>query len=494
VTEADVLRVAKAYLKESNRTTGLFIPTKSPDRAEIPATPDVATLLKDFKGGEAISQGESFDTSPANIEARLVRVKLANGTKLVMLPKKTRGGTVVAQLMVRFGDEKSLFGKGATAQLAGALLMRGTKNKSRQQIQDEMDKLKARMSVSGGANNATVNIETVEANLPGALKLAAEILREPAFPENEFEQVRQQRIAGIEAGKSDPQNLALTELQRHMASQYPRGDLRYVSTSDEAIEDLKKVTLDDVRNFYKQFYGVSEAELVVSGQFDKAEVQKLAGDLFGDWKSAMAYKRPLTPYSKLSVVDRKIETPDKQNSVFLAGLRLKMSDDDPDYPALALGNFIFGSSSGSRLYKRIREKEGLSYSVLSQMNIPTQDDGATFLGFAISAPQNAAKVEASFKDELARTLKDGFTADEVATQKKALLDERAVGRSQDQALAGTIAVRERFGRTMKFDEGMDAKIAALTVDQVNAAFRRHIDPSAISYFKAGDFKKVEATK
>ncbi|HEY1338408.1 MAG TPA: pitrilysin family protein [Bryobacteraceae bacterium] len=490
VTEQDVLRVAKAYLKESNRTLGMFIPTKTPDRAEIPATPDVAAMLKDYKGGEAIAQGEAFDPSPANIEGRVVRAKLADGTKLVLLPKKTRGGTVVAQLSVRFGDEKSLFGKGATAQLAGALLMRGTKNKSRQQIQDETDRLKARIGVVGGINNASASIQTTEANLPGALRLVAEVLREPSFPESEFEQVRQQRIAAIESGRSDPQALALNQLQRHLASQYPKGDVRYVETPDESIEDLKKVTLDDVRNFYKQFYGVSEAELVVSGQFDKAEIQKLAGELFGDWKSPAAYKRPLTPYAKLAVEDKKIETADKQNSVFFAGLRTKMSDEDPDYPAMMLANFIFGGSQGSRLYKRIREKEGLSYGVQTAFNTPTRDDGATFMAFAISAPQNTPKVETTFKEELARALKDGFTPEEVATYKKALLDERAVGRSQDQALAGTLAVRERYDRTMKFDEAVDAKLAALTPEQVSEAFRRHIDPSAISYVKAGDFKKA----
>ena len=111
VTPDDVTRVAKAYLKSSNRTLGEFIPTTAPDRAEIPATPDPAARFKDYKGGAAIQQGEVFDPTPQNIEARVIRATLPNGLKLVMFPKKTRGGTVVATLNVRFGDEKSLFGK-----------------------------------------------------------------------------------------------------------------------------------------------------------------------------------------------------------------------------------------------------------------------------------------------------------------------------------------------------------------------------------------------
>jgi zinc protease len=490
VTEQDVLRVAKAYLKGSNRTLGEFIPTKSPDRAEIPAAPDTAALLKDYKGGEVVSQGEVFDPTPSNIESRLTRARLASGMKVVLLPKKTRGGTVVAQVTVRFGDEKSLFGKSAAAQLAGGLLMRGTKNKTRQQIQDETDRLKARLNVSGGITSATATVETVEADLAGALRLAAEILRQPSFPENEFEQVRQQRIAAIESGRSEPQVLASLELARHFAGNYPRGDVRYAPTPDEQIEDLKKVSLDDVRKFYAQFYGASNAEFVVAGQFDKEEVQKLAADLFGDWKSPSPYRRVLTPYRQIEPMNRKIETPDKQNAMFLAAMFIKLSDEDPDYPALLLANYMVGGSAGARLFKRIRVTEGLSYGVQSMLQAATRDDGSTFAGMAISAPQNAPKVEASFKDELARTLKDGFAADEVAAAKKAWLDEQAVARSQDQMLAATLSRREFYGRTMKFDEAEEAKVAALTPQQVSEAFRRHIDPSTLSFVKAGDFKKA----
>ena len=201
VTPADVARVAKAYLKSSNRTLGEFIPTTTPDRSEIPATPDATARFKDYKGGATIQQGEVFDPTPQNIEARVIRTKLPNGLKLVMFPKKTRGGTVAASMIVRFGDEKSLFGKSTAGSMAGALLMRGTKNKNRQQIQDETDRLKAQINVSGSVNSASANIRTLEANLADSLGLPRELLREPSFPEAEFEQIRQQRIAGAESAK-----------------------------------------------------------------------------------------------------------------------------------------------------------------------------------------------------------------------------------------------------------------------------------------------------
>jgi zinc protease len=489
VTPEDVLRVAKVYLQPSNRTLGEFIPTKNPQRAEITAAADPAVFLKDYKGGEAIAQGEAFDPSPANIESRVIRSKLANGMKLVLLPKKTRGGTVNVQLGLRFGDEKAVFGRESVASLAGGTLIRGTKNKSRQQIQDEMDKLKAQINVGGGVTTANAGIQTIEANLPGALRLVSEVLKEPSLPENEFEQVRQQRLNGLEANKSEPQALAQVELQSHLRP-YPRGDSRHVMSIDEQIEDLKKATVDEARKFYAQFYGASNGELVVVGQFDPAVVQKLATELFGSWKSPSRFERVPLPYAKVKPISKKIETPDKQNSLLVSGMTTRLYLDDPDYPAAMLANRIFGGTFASRLVHRIRDKEGLSYGVNSGFNVNGKDDGAVFLMSAICAPQNLPKVEAAFREELARALKDGFTAEEVAAERKAWLQELVVVRTQDGSLAGTLLNRARFDRTMKFDEGMEAKVATLTADQVNEAFRKHVDPAALNVVRAGDFKKA----
>jgi zinc protease len=141
---------------------------------------------------------------------------------------------------------------------------------------------------------------------------------------------------------------------------------------------------------------------------------------------------------------------------------------------------------------RIRNREGLSYGAGSSFGAPVEGNEARFGANATSNPKNTPKVEASFKDELAKTLAEGFTATEVAEAKKAFLDQRRVGRSQDQQLLRLISTREEYGRTLDWDTQMDAKLEALTVDQVNAAFKKHVDASAISIVKAGDFKAANA--
>lgn len=488
VTPEEVTQVAARYFKPSNRTLGLFIPTAQPDRAEIPATPDLMAALKDYKGDATVAAGEAFDPSPANIEARTIRSE-AGGIKLALLPKKTRGGKVVAQMALRYGDEKSLMNKTTAARLAGAMLMRGTTKHTRQQIQDELDRLKARVFVAGGPSQAIFTVETTRENLPAVFRLVAEVLREPSFPANEFDLLKQEELAGVEQQKSEPTQIAFTEFGRKL-SPYPKGDVRYISTSDESVADLNATTLEQAKEFYKDFYGSSNAQLSVIGDFDEKEVAKLAADLFGSWKSPKAFVRVPSLYRDVAATNESFPTPDKANAFFVAGFNLKIRDDNPDYPALLLGNYMLGGGFlNSRLAARIRGKEGLSYGVGSGINISAFDEYGRFTATAIYAPQNVDKLEAAFKEEIARMLKDGFTAEEVEAAKSGYLQSRQVSRAQDNELAGRLNTYLFIGRTLQFDADLDAKLKALTPEQIVVAMRKYIDPTKITIIKAGDFKK-----
>jgi zinc protease len=489
VTPEDVTRVAKLYLKSSNLTVGRFIPDAKPDRSEIPATPDLTAMLKDYKGDAAVEQGEAFDPSPANIDSRTVRSTLPNGMKLALLSKKNRGGTVTAVINLQYGDEKSLFQREPAANMVGTLLMRGTQKHTRQQLQDELDKLKAQMGTGASVNNgASLNISTIRTGLTGALRLAAEVLREPSFPESEFEQIRQASIGRLESQRSDPGSIAMTALYRHL-NPYAAGDPREYTSLDESIDGLKKLTLAEVKKFYADFYGASNAELAVVGDFDVAEVQKLAAELLGNWKSPSPYTMLKRNVAKVAAVDQSIETPDKPNAVFAAGMTMHLNDADPDYAALIFANTMIGGGAQSRLSQRIREKDGLSYGVSSVIAGGAKDDFGQFLTQAIANPKNVDKVEADFKEEIAKILSDGFPADEVDTAKKAFMQERQVGRSQDGRLVGTLARNAQYGWTMKHDSDLESKIGALTPADIQAALKRHIDLGALSYFKGGDFQK-----
>ena len=490
VTPEDVARVAKQYLKPANRTIGRYLPEAQPDRSVIPASPDIVSELKDYKGKAAIEDGEVFDPSPANIEARTTRITLPSGLKLVLLPKKTRGGTVVANLQLHFGDEKSLANKGAAPRMAGSLLMRGTQKHTRQQLQDEFDRIKAQVGVTGTLTGAAARIDTVRAGLIPALQLAAEILRQPSFPESDFEQIRQAAIAQLESGRSEPQTMASIAMNRYLNAAYPPGDPRYALTIDESIDQLKKVTLDEAKKFYTDFYGASNAELAVIGDFDSAEVRRVAEELFSSWTSPKPYSVIKRSWTKLNPVDNSLEAPDKANAMFYAVTTNNMDQQDPDYPAMVLADRIIGGDEKSKLWVRIREKEGLSYGVNSSYRAGPQEKYASFAAGASAKPENVDKVQAAFKDEIAKVVSTGFTAEEVATAKIALMQERQLSRSQDNQLVGLLVSQAELGRTMQRESDLEKKINDTTPEQLSTTFKKWVDPASISYFKAGDFKKA----
>jgi zinc protease len=492
VTAEDVTQVAKTYFKDSNRTVGVFIPEAAPERTTVPAAPTMTALLSSYTPDIRVETGEALDPSPANIEKRIKRSTLPSGFRLALLPKATRGNRVQASITLRFGDEKSLAGQNAVAQLTDTLLMRGTRSKSRQQLQDEMQKLNATINVGGGGlASVSANISTTAENLIPAMRLALEILREPAFPASDFDQIRRQRIAQIDRSRTEPGTLVSQALQSNLSS-YPRSDVRHVRTIDEEIEDLNKVTLDDVKKFHQQFYGATHGELIVVGKFETAVVEREAAELLGPWKTASPYQRIVNSYKDVQRINNKIETPDKENAQISAGLRLRMRDSDPDYAAMVMANFMFGGGITARLPDRVRNREGYSYSVNSNFTAPVEGDAAAFSAAAISNPANTPKVEASFLDELAKTVRDGFTAAELTAAKKAIRDERIGARSSDNGLLNLISSREQWGRTLAWDEQLDAKLQALTLEQVNAAFRRHVNPGQVSIVKGGDFKRAGA--
>ncbi|MBV9398502.1 MAG: insulinase family protein [Bryobacterales bacterium] len=507
VTAADVVRVAKTYLKPSNRTTGYFIPDPNPDRTIVPETPQLESLLSNYKTGLIISRGESFDPTPANIEARVTRSKLANGMKVVMLNKQTANATVYAAIELSFGDQQTLAGKNGAAQLAAALLLRGTRTKTRQQFQDAMDKLDARININiggaaggggrGGGGGTTSTISTVNVtvqapakNFDAALRLAAEMLREPAYPEADFDQLRTQRVRALENTPTEPAQLAQDTLQRHL-SPYAKGDAQYTGTREDQLVAMRKVTLSDVKKFHDQFYGASHGVAALIGPVDRSAVTKTLEETLGSWTAPGPYRRLTAVYKTTEPLNQRIETPDKANAQFEAGLRIQMSQDDPDYPAMVLANYMLGGAITARIPDRIRNREGLSYSVSTSFTAPGEGNAAMFSAAAISNPANTPKVEASFIDELRKALQDGFSPGEIAVAKQAYRDAQLVSRSQDPALLTLLASRERLDRTLLWDQQMDAKIQSLTPEQVNAAFRQRMDLSALSVVKAGDFKAAK---
>ena len=504
VTPADVQRVAAHYLKPSNRTVGVFSPTKEPERVKVPPTPDVAALLKDYKDTQEVTKGEAFEATYANIESRTQRSKLPVGMKLALLPKQTRGNRVNATLSFHYGSEADLTGKQEAASFVGPMLMRGTTQHTRRQIEDRFAELKAqvRLGTGGGRGNRyvrtgagpgtlDVSIETTRENLPAVLELVGEILRQPAFPEDEFETYQRETLSETEQQKSEPMVLASNELRRRM-SPYPPTDIRYVPTPDEQIERLRAVKLADVQGLYRGLVGASYSEAAFVGDFDAAEVAKLLEKLFNDWASPKPFARIENKYAAAKPDTVTIETPDKTNAMVTLGLPLEIRDDDADYPALLAANLILGGNSNSRLVNRIRQKEGLAYGCGSMATAGSLDRVGTFLAYSICAPQNAGHAVGCAQEEIKRFIAEGVPQEELNEARQGYRQQIEVGLSNDGAVAGMLTRDLFLGRTLKFAEEQLAKVEALQPAAVQAALAKYVPAEKLIIVEAGDLAKAGA--
>ena len=488
-TVDQVQAAAQSAFKVSNRTLAQYIPTETPDRSEVPAAMDIAALVKDYKGKEVIAQGEAFDATPETVEARTVRFTAPNGLKAALLSRKTKGAMASLQLTLHFGREADLMGRKAVPGLTGAMLMRGTTKHSRQELADAFDQLKAQVMVNGTATSATAMILAPRENLAGTLRLVAEVLREPAFPATELEALVKQQATGIESQRNEPMSKALEFMGRTFEA-YPEGHPAAFRGPETRLEELKGVQVEDLKAFHRAFYGADHGEFSASGDFDTTEVQSLVTALFGGWNSLAPYERLVGRMQSPAGTRAAIETPDKQGAFFLAQSRWAMKDTDPDYAAFLMANQILGGGAlKSRLADRLRQKEGFSYEVAAFASVGNLDPITTWRAYARYAPENVAKLEAAFDDELQKALSGGFTQEELEFARTTWLQGEQTDRQEDRAIAEWLGRSLYLGRPVRFEAELEAKVRALKLEEVNAALRKHLHPEAFVVVKAGDFAK-----
>ncbi|HTD04344.1 pitrilysin family protein, partial [Undibacterium sp.] len=456
-------------------------------RVPAPAKVSTAEQLRTFVPGMAIAQAEHFVATPDNIDKRTQTGKLTNGMKYALLPKTTRGGTVVMNFTLNMGDQDNLQGRAGAAELAAAMLTRGTQTLSHQKFTEELDQLKTRLQIDGSATAVNITVETVRDSVPRVLELLHDALRQPAFAEAEFSQVVEQSLAQLEQSRQDPQAVAV-DIARKQVNAWPSGDPRYYRNTEERIAELKAATLEDAKNFWEQFYGTGHAEIAVVGDFDAPTTVQSLQSKFGDWNAQQAYQRVSKPYRETRPQSLTQATPDKANAFFFGTMAIPVGDHHPDYAALSLGNYLLGGSTNSRILERIRQKDGVSYGGGSYLHPSAEDETANFVVAAIFAPQNRSRLETGLREEIARALQDGFSPAEIEDAKKSMAQQFQLARSQDSELAAEMSSNLHLGRTMQFDADFEQKIMALTAGEVKAALDRYLDYGKLVTVAAGDFK------
>ncbi len=488
VSLADVQRVANTYLIPSNRTLGRFIPDNAPKRAEIPAAPDVSTIVEGYQGRKSISQGEAFNATLENIAKRELR-QHKQGIHISALPIKTRGESVHLDLRMGIGNEDSLHGNAFLRDLATDMLTRGTSRYTRSQLQDAFDALHAQGGFTSDEQAIYAHYETTREHLPELIQLIIHILREPAFSEKEFTLLQSQRVSKLEALLTDPQALAFRAISTHL-SPYPSGHIFHKPDLPEEIKGIQSATLANVKTFYQQHAGGNNIQVGIVGDFDHETITQHINQAFSAWKNTVRYTHVKKTYQAVEGETNIILTPDKKNAVFVAGRNISLSHRDSDAAAFYIATRILGGGFiNSRLASRIRQQDGLSYSVRAYGQLGLQGNSGKWFAYAISAPENVEKVQHAFFEEMERAYTNGFSQEEVDAAVEGLLDEIRVKLNDNQNLVQTLRTYISENYSVSDEKNLQDKMRGLTAKDVNDAMRKYLKPSTLSIIKAGDFAK-----
>lgn len=489
VTPEDVKRVADLYLKENNRTVGIFIPVDKSEKVTIPQVEDLAKMIGDYKGRETVAVGEDFDVSPESINKRTTVKTLPSGVKVALLSKKTRGEEVNLKMTLRFGNLENLSGKRIACEFLPAMMKRGTKNKTRQEIEDELNQLRAQLIVSGSSGQLNVSIKSRKDNLGKVLDILKQILREPTLPESELEILKTQQIARLDKQKTDPQSRAILSVRRQLRP-YSADDPRYVPDIDQEIKGIKALSQSDLQSLYENYLGASVGEITVVGDFDEDQTYTQLEAILENWKSKAAYHHIPAMAHDIPGNFTEIIIPDKANAFYFAGLTFPMNSSAPDYPDLIVAGSVLGSSGlSSRLGDRVRQKEGLAYGVGAFIHADAVDLRGSISLYASCNPANMKKVEVAIKEELALLISKGITKEELANAQKGYLEQQEVSRTSDSSLASILNANLFADRDMTYYSELEKKVNAVTAEAAQKAFAKFIHPDKLIITVSGSLKK-----
>ena len=495
LTTEQVQAVAEKYFVRNNRTVGLFIPSEKSDRVEIPEAPDLAQMLDGYKGREAVSAGEQIDPDPLEIEKRTLRGDLTEGIRYAFIPKKTRGETVTFTLTLRFGTGETLKGKRGAVELLGIMMGRGTQKLDYSAIEDEKVRLRLQASVSSTLGLLQISAKTKREFLPESVALIGDIIRSPRFEGSELEVIRRQIVTGLEQSSTDPQSLGRRSVDRRLTP-YPKGHVLAVQSIDEEIEMYRSVTIEEIAALHREFIGSHAGEVTAVGDFDVESFKALIKEQLDGLEVDQPYVRVDRPaHPEIPGSLEAIETPDKENAVYRASLQVNLSDSDPEFAALELGNFILGGGSlSSRLGNRVRQQEGLSYGIASYTLPRSKDSRVDFTVAAITNPGKKDRLIEVINEELIRIREEGITETELKEAKAAYLQAARVRRSDDGALNQELLSSLFNERTLQHVADHEQNISDATLEAVNAAIRKYIDPERLVISVAGDFSKAQQSE
>ncbi|HEX8172169.1 MAG TPA: pitrilysin family protein [Thermoanaerobaculia bacterium] len=488
VTPDDVKRVAATYFVPEHATVGWFVPQTpaAPKKTASVALPPPMTSAS-TAAAPAAKPAPNAATS-ASFAQRTIRRVLKNGI-IVDVVESHNVPTVAVRGLAFAGDAAAPAGQPALPALTAKMLQRGTKSRTKEQIGALLDDVGANRAYASALTETTINASGMARDLPLILDVIGDELRNPAFKADELAKAKQELESDVLRNDDSTSARAMERLgQLVYASNHPF----YPAGREKMLASIKSISEQDLRAFHAARYAGASMVLAIVGDVDAnktiALVEKALGSLPKGERFTMSSVARVTP--KEQGVREAVTMRGKANMNIVLGTASGLRRTDPDYEAAIIANAALGQSSvSSRLARRVRDTEGLSYSLGSRFGNAEEIDGIWWTNVNV-APQNLAKALASTTDEIQKFAREGVTDDEVQVQKNFFAGNYQVQLGSNGGIAAALVTAEKYGFGPKYLDEFPSRIRAVSTEQVNSAFKRHFFPDRLHIIVAGDLEKL----
>ncbi|HUR57179.1 MAG TPA: pitrilysin family protein, partial [Opitutaceae bacterium] len=511
VTAADVQRVAQAYFKEDQSTTGWFIPQQEAPPAKVGAGGGFSAPKPLARGphyyrdaesrsllaGDGIGSEKGLSRAGPPLQQTPTQAGGGAGGGALIAPKvkrRTIAGVDVVTLKTSMKDVVTIRGvlaagdvfnpaeNSAIADLAAGMIDKGTVQHDKFAVAEMLEQAGATLSFGTGTHTLNFSGKCLRKDLPLVLGLLAEQLRTPRFDADEFAKLKKQVVGRFKRQLEDTDFRAENAFQRVI---YPAGHPNRPPAEDKYLADVESATLEQVKAFHAAHYGPASARIVAVGDVDDGAIDARLQETFAQWRGGRAI--PSAPKVPRLAAPRseKVNMPGKTSVSFVVGQPSGLRYADPEYQALNMATSVLGSGFFSaRLLDIIRNREGLTYGIGASLSADTYNDGAWTIE-ATFAPDLLEKGRASVLRELRRFHDEGLTPAELETFKVTLTGSYKVALSTTGGLASTLLNTLQRGYGPEWVDEFPRRLQALSLDQVNAAIKTYVDPAKMVTVTAG---------
>lgn len=414
--------------------------------------------------------------------ARTRRFALDNGITLLVLENRVNP-TVSLAGYLRAGAFFNPQGKEGLASVTTSMLNKGTAKRSKLEIADALESTGARVGVSSNTFTSSINGQSLSKDLPLIISTLAEELREPTFPAEELEKLKQRIVASIREDLDDTRSRAYERMSQLI---FPPHSPFYRISAEVLIQQIEQLTADDIRGFHQQYFGAPGMILTLVGDVDADEVRALIERELGSWQGAVApqidvAETPLQAAPHREIVAMK----DKANCDVILAHASRLRRLNPDYLAAMIANRALGQSTlSSRLGLKVRDEMGLTYGINSSFSESGIADGPFTISVTVAQQNIDLAIDTTL--ELVREYRtDGIRPDELQDEQSSVTGSFKIGLATNGGMAGQIASAELFGLGVGYLDEYPSLIRALTKDEIDAAIRKYLHPDVMTAVIAG---------